>query len=325
MSHASVHRHLALADCIPIVESALREVAAGGTEQPVRTRFAPAHVQGAVGLMPGYIRESRALGVKVVSVFEGNFSRGLPSHRGALLLFDADDGALKGIFDAGAVTAVRTAAASAVATRALAIQGADRLAILGYGEQALAHVDAMLLVRPVRQIRIWGRSSAKAAEFAAQIAARHAIDARAAATAEAAVSDAQIVCTTTAAKQPILHGDAVADGCHVNLVGSSFPDAREADTRLVIRSRFFADDTAMVMALGGEFREALADSSVRLEHLLGSIGEVLNGTIPGRLLASDITVFKSVGLIAEDLSVATHLLARGSQGTADRSVTWVDF
>ena len=126
LSQASVHRLLSLADCIPIVESALREVAAGRTAQPVRTRLAPPGVQGALGLMPGYMQRSRTLGVKVVSVFEGNFSRGLPSHRGALLLFDADDGALKGIFDAGAVTAVRTAAASAVATRALAAPDAER-------------------------------------------------------------------------------------------------------------------------------------------------------------------------------------------------------
>ena len=144
------------------------------------------------------------------------------------------------------------------------------------------------------------------------------------ATAEAAIADAQIICTTTAAKQPILHGDAVTPGCHVNLVGSSFPDAREADSRLVARSRFFADDTAMVTALGGEFREAVADSSVSAKHLLGSIGEVLNDTIPGRLLVSDITVFKSVGLIAEDLAAATHLFARGQVAT-DESVTWVDF
>ncbi|MGC1522220.1 MAG: hypothetical protein WA803_11835, partial [Steroidobacteraceae bacterium] len=126
-------------------------------------------------------------------------------------------------------------------------------------------------------------------------------------------------------KQPILRGDAVAQGSHVNLVGSSFPDAREADSRLVARSRFFADDTTMVTALGGEFCEAVADSSVRVEHLLGSIGEVLNGAIPGRLLASDITVFKSVGLIAEDLAAATYLFDRGSQAGADGGVTWVDF
>src|ERR1700729_3827597 len=139
LSRAAVLRHLSIADCIPIIDRALREISTGGTIQPVRTRIAPPDVSGTLGLMPGYMRESRALGIKVVTVFEGNFARGLPSHRGAVLLFDAVDGALKGVFDAGAVTAVRTAAASAVATRALATAGAERLCILGYGEQAAAH------------------------------------------------------------------------------------------------------------------------------------------------------------------------------------------
>jgi ornithine cyclodeaminase len=325
LSQAAVERHLPLADCLPIVDRVLREVAAGNASQPVRTRFAPSELRGALGMMPGYLRESGALGIKVVAVFEGNFSRGLPSHRGALLLFDSTDGALKGIFDAGTLTAVRTAAASAVATRALAVPNAERLAILGYGEQALAHVDAMRLVRPVRQVRVWGRSAAKAIEFAARVESRHAIDAKAVATAEAAVADAQIVCTTTAAKEPIFHGEAVEAGCHVNLVGSSFPDAREVDSLLVARSRFFADDTAMVEALGGEFRQAISDSSVSSSHLLGSIGEVLDGTLDGRMSASDITVFKSVGLIAEDLAAATHLFARGMRGDLDSTVTWIDF
>src|ERR1700722_13775184 len=323
LSRAAVLRHLSIADCIPIIDRALRDISAGGAIQPVRTRISPPGVAGALGLMPGYIRESRALGIKVVTVFEDNFGRGLPSHRGAVLLFDAADGALKGIFDAGAVTAVRTAAASAVATRALAAAGAERLSILGYGEQATAHVEAMLLVRSIRQVRVWGRSSAKATEFAARMATRHAIDARAESTVNAAVAEAQIICTTTAAREPILCGDAVAAGCHVNLVGSSFPDAREADSLLVARSRFFVDDRKMVEALGGEFGAALTDGSVDAAHLLGEIGEVLNGTVAGRRYASDLTVFKSVGVIAEDLAAATHLYAAARDAARD-DVAWID-
>jgi ornithine cyclodeaminase/alanine dehydrogenase-like protein (mu-crystallin family) len=324
LSRESVLRHLSIADCIPIIDRALRDVASGGAIQPIRTRLAPPDLQGALGVMPGYVREARAFGIKVVAVFESNFVKGLPSHRGAVLLFDASDGALKGIFDAGAVTAVRTAAASAVATRALANPEAQRLAVLGYGEQALAHVEAMLLVRPVRRVTVWGRSSAKATEFAAKIGSLHGVEARAESSADAAVAGAEIICTTTAAKEPILQGDAISAGCHVNLVGSSFPDAREVDGEVVARSRFFADDKAMVEALGGEFREAVANSRVHSTHLLGSIGDVLNGAIQGRRNSLDITVFKSVGLIAEDLAAVTHLYATTADDTSDRSVAWVD-
>ena len=325
LSDAAVRQQLPLADCLPLIDQALRDVALGKAAQPVRTRLAPPHIGGALGLMPGYLEPCAALGVKAVTVFEGNFSRGLASHRGALLLFDPQDGALQGVFDAGAITSIRTAAASAVATRALASPDAERLAILGYGEQALAHIDAMVLVRPIRQVRVWGRSTARALEFAKLVTDRHSIDAHPATTVASAVADAQIICTTTAAREPILGGDMVPAGCHVNLVGSSFPDAREVDSHLVARSRFFADDVPMVEALGGEWRAALADSSVGPQHLLGSIGEVLNGTLYGRLRATDLTVFKSVGLIAEDLAAAAHLYARGTRTTADPSVTWIDF
>jgi len=324
LSRAAVFRHLPMATCIPIVERALRDVAAGRAIQPIRTRISPPDIQGVLGMMPGYLGTSRTLGIKVVTVFEGNFARNRPSHGGAILVFDAEDGALKGIIDAGAVTAIRTAAASAVATRALALPQAERLAILGYGEQAHVHAEAMLLVRPIRYAAVWGRSSAKAAEFAATLAARHSIDARAEATVAAAVAGAQIICTTTAAKEPILHGKEVAAGCHVNLVGSSFPDAREVDTDLVARGLLFADDRPMVEALAGELRAAIAESAVTSDHLLGTIGEVLNGSVAGRRSASDVTIFKSVGLIAEDLAAASYLLETAAADTADDSITRID-
>lgn len=324
LSRAQVFRYLSIADCTALMDRALRSVSAGQTLQPVRTRMAPPTVPGALGLMPGYSSDPRALGIKVVSVFEGNFAKGLPSHRGVVLLFDADDGALKGIFDAGAITAVRTAAASAAATAALAVAGAERLAILGYGEQALAHVEAMLLVRPVREVTLWGRSEMKAAEFAARIAELHSIDARAEATVEKAVADSQIICTVTAAREPILRGDAVPAGCHVNLVGSSFPDAREADSRLVARSRFFVDSRSMAEALGGELIEAVRDGSIESAHLLGEIGDVLNGTMIGRRHESDVTVFKSLGLIAEDLFAATFLYDAVMRDPTNASCSWID-
>ena len=289
---------LQASECVALMDAVLRGVSNGGAVQPIRTRITPAGVPGALGIMPGFIAEPRALGIKVVTVFEANFAKGIPSHQGAVLLFDADEGALQGMFDAGAITAVRTAAASAVATRALANTHAHTLAILGYGEQATRHVEAMLLVRPIRLVRIWGRSQTRAMEFAARVADVHGIDAHAELTVDAAVAGADIICTITAARKPVLYGASVPSGCHVNLVGSSFPDAREVDSALVARSRFFVDCRPMVEALGGEIHQAIEEGSITEGHILGEIGEVLANRIPGRQSATDVTVFKSVGLIA---------------------------
>lgn len=325
LNRQQVLRLLRPSECLALMDAAFRAVSDGGAVQPIRTRITPGSVPGALGIMPGFIDRPRALGIKVVTVFEGNFARGVPSHQGAVLLFDADEGALRGIFDAGAITAVRTAAASAVATRELARTQAQTLTILGYGEQAIRHVEAMLLVRPIRHVRIWGRSQTRAVEFAALVADLHGIDARAEQTVEAAVAGVDIICTTTAARTPVLRGASVPSGCHVNLVGSSFPDAREVDSALIARSRFFVDCRPMVEALGGEVHQAIEEGSITEGHIMGEIGEVLANRIRGRQTESDITVFKSVGLIAEDLAVAVHLyqLASGTQEAG--TVTRVEF
>lgn len=311
--------------CIELMDSTLREVSDGGALQPVRSRLAPPGVAGALGIMPGFIHEPRALGIKAVTVFDGNFAKGRPSHQGAMLLFDAETGDLRGIFDAGAITAVRTAAASAVATRALSRADAQSLAILGYGEQAMRHAEAMLLVRPIDHVAVWGRNPARAAACAAQVAVQHSIQALPQSSAAAAVQEADIICTTTATRVPILRGESVPAGCHLNLVGSSFPDAREVDSELVARSSFFVDSRPMVEALGGEIRQALEEQSVSPRHILGEIGEVLAQRIPGRRFPGEITVFKSVGLIAEDLTVAAHLLESAGSARGRDVATWIDF
>lgn len=316
---------LQASECIALMDAVLRGVSNGGAVQPIRSRITPATVPGALGIMPGFINEPRALGIKVVTVFEANFAKGVPSHQGAVLLFDADEGALQGMFDAGAITAVRTAAASAVATRALANTRAQTLAVLGYGEQAARHVEAMLLVRPIRLVTIWGRSQTRAVEFAAHLAAVHGIDARAELTVDAAIAGADIICTTTAARTPVLYGASVQRGCHINLVGSSFPDSREVDSALVARSRFFVDSRPMVEALGGEIRKAIEEGLITKDHIIGEIGEVLTNRVPGRQSSTDVTVFKSVGLIAEDLAVAVHLYHLASAAETVSGMTWLDF
>jgi ornithine cyclodeaminase len=231
------------------------------------------------------------------------------SHQGLVVLFDAEDGAPVAVIEAGELTAIRTAAASAAATDALARADATRLALLGYGEQAWRHFEAISEVRPIAAVTVWGRSPERAEAFAARVRAGG-LEAQAARDPAAAVAEADIVCAVSAAAEPILLDRDVRNGVHVNAVGSSHAGPCEIDPKLVARGRFFADHKAGVLAQGAEYlraREAgLADES----DVLGEIGEVFAGTLAGRLSPADVTIYKSLGSIVQDLAAARHIVAR---------------
>jgi ornithine cyclodeaminase/alanine dehydrogenase-like protein (mu-crystallin family) len=289
---------------VEVVEQSLRGVSNGSVVQDIR-RILPLpddEDRGRVlSLMFGAMRQPACFGAKVISVFPDNFSRGLDSHRGAVLLFDCADGALIGLLHGGEITAARTAAASAVATRALARAESRVLTILGYGEQAWRHIDAIVNVRPIDEVRCWGRDPVKAAAFVKEVAFRHQVRVVAASSVAEAVAGADIVCTTTAAKEPILTGDMLEPGMHLNVVGSSTPDYREVDTAAVVRSSVWVDYRPMTEASAGEYRRALAEGAIGPNHLVGEIGATLNGFLRGRSDAREITMFKSLGMPAEDL------------------------
>lgn len=308
------------AACIELVEQAMRTVSRGGAQMPLRTVMKLAGGSRMFGVMPGELDEPSALGVKVVAVYPDNPSRGLSSHTGVVLLFDPATGLPAAVVDAAAVTALRTAAATAVATRVLARADADTLAILGTGEQAVAHLRAMLALRPM-QVRLWGRTAQKAATVAEQEGASLGVDIAVSGSVEAAVRGAGIVCATTSATEPILEGRRVEPGTHVNLVGSSTPAFREADDELVAMSRFIADYLPSALAQAGEFLHAKQAGRVDDDHIVGEIGQVLNGAIPGRTSDDEVTVYKSLGVAAQDLVVAHAALERAvakDAGTAAR-------
>jgi len=254
--------------------------------------------------MPGASLDDAAFGAKLVSVYPDNFERGGRSHQGVVILFDGETGAPAAVLEAGEITAIRTAAASAAATDALARADASRLAVLGYGEQARRHVEAIRYVRPIEAVTVWGRSREKAEAFAGGAGAE------ACATAEEAVKGADIICTVTAAQEPILRSEWVADGTHINAVGSSRAGPAELDSPLVSRARFFADHRQGVLAQGAEFLNALEAGLISEDHLLGEIGEVFAGALPGRTAAADVTIYKSLGSVVQDLAAARHVLGR---------------
>jgi ornithine cyclodeaminase len=259
--------------------------------------------------MPGALDEG-AFGAKLISVRPGNFALGRPSHQGLIVLFDPDDGAPVCVIDATEVTAIRTAAASAAATDALARPDARRLAILGYGEQAWRHACAMPHVRDIEDMRVWGRSPERAAAFAARVERELGRPCRAAASVGEAVGAADVICTTTAAAEPILFSADVAGGTHLNVVGSSRAGPAEIDVALVARARFFADHRDGVLAQGAELLNAKAAGLVGDDHVLGEIGQVMDSSLAGRRGADEVTIYKSLGSIVQDLACGWDLFRR---------------
>jgi ornithine cyclodeaminase len=295
---------------IPLVREAMIAVSAGRTRQLLRS-ILPLGDEDLFGVMPGSLGEGRPFGAKLISVFPSAFAAGGPSHQGVIVMFDAGSGAPTAVIDATEVTAIRTAAASAVATDALARPGPARLAILGYGRQAEEHLRAIPKVRPIADVRIWGRNPAQASAFAERMAIETGLPVIAVAGVRAAVTEAGIVCTVTAASEPILAGAWIAPGAHVNLVGSGHAGQAEADAELIVRGRLIADSRAGVIAQCGEFLRAKAAGRVDDSHVAGEIGEVLAGLVPGRRDDDEITVYKSLGHVAQDLASAQALLTGG--------------
>ena len=259
-------------------------------------------------MMPAALGERAAFGAKLVSVFHDGAGR--KAHEGVVVLFDGADGAPICIADAGEVTAIRTPAASAAATDALARSDADSLAVLGLGRQAMDHIAALARVRPLRAVRVWGRDAARAQAFAAEATRETGLRVQAVADAERAVTDAAIVCTVTGATDPILKGAWLSPGAHVNLVGSSGPGQAEADADVVTRGRFIADHREHVLAHGGEYLRAKAAGLVDESAIAAEIGEVYAATAPGRTSPDQITVYKSLGHAVQDLAATAWLHAQ---------------
>lgn len=292
--------------CIPIVREAMIAFSTGETRQLLRS-ILPLEAGRLFGVMTGALAGDGPFGAKLISVFPENFAKGVQSHQGLVLLFDPESGAPVCAVHAGEVTAIRTAAASAVATDALARPEAATLAILGYGEQAATHLRAISKVRALERVSVWGRSAELANAFAERMSAETGIVVSPADSAREAVAEADIVCTVTGAAEPILEGRWVRPGTHLNLVGSSYAGPVEIDSDLVVRSRFIADSREGVLAQGAEFLRAKDAGLVSDEHIVAEIGEVLAGRIEGRRTPEEITAYKSLGHIVQDLASAWAL------------------
>lgn len=321
LNAAAVRELLPMADCIRLMRRAFEMVATGEAIQPVRQAVRHPDGRGLVGWMPGYTTDPEWFGVKVMSVYPANFGTALGSHQGMVLLFEAAHGEPVAILDGREITAIRTAAATAAATDALAPAGARTLGILGYGEQALTHVEALQRVRPFESVLVWGRDPARAQRFAADATQRFGLPVAAAADARTAAA-CDVVCTTTAAAEPILFGAWLRPGQHLNIVGSSIPTTAEVDDETIARGRLFVDFKDSTLALGGDFRRAKASGLVGDDHIVGCVGDVLTGRVAARVADTDVTLFKSLGMVSEDVLAADFVLAEAIRRGRGQLVEW---
>jgi ornithine cyclodeaminase/alanine dehydrogenase-like protein (mu-crystallin family) len=293
--------------CIDLMKTTMIAVSEGRARLPLRSLMAVSH-DGHLGIMPGYLAEPECFGVKLVSLFPGNVSAGLSSHLGLVLLFEPEHGRPAALLDAAEITAIRTAAVSGLATRLLAREEAGDLAILGAGEQARSHLEAMLAVRPIRRVRVWSRTPRSAERFARSEGERHGLEIEVLETPLEAVAGADIICTVSRAREPILLGRWIAPGAHLNVVGSSIATAAEIDIEAVANARYFVDYRDSTVNEGGDYLRALTAGAITPDHILGEIGEVAGGTKVGRQDPDDITLYKSLGIAAQDLAAAHHVL-----------------
>jgi ornithine cyclodeaminase/alanine dehydrogenase-like protein (mu-crystallin family) len=321
VNQADVARLLPMPECIEAMVEALEATARGEVLLPLRHVVPLPNHLGAIASMPVYSQALSAVGVKVICVFPGNRGSEFDSHQGAVLLFEGVHGSLKAVVDASEVTAIRTAAVSGVATRLLAREDAAELAILGSGVQARVHLEAMLQVRKIKRVRVWSPTPAHVRAFAELEAKRHDVAIVAAGSAHGAVEGADIICTTTSARTPVLQGAWLEPGVHINAVGSSVKSTRELDGDAMTKALLFVDRRESTLNEAGDFLLAKAEGKIGDDHIRGEIGDLLLGRVTGRVARDDITLFKSLGLAVEDLAAVQHVY---DKAVAEGAGTWVE-
>jgi ornithine cyclodeaminase/alanine dehydrogenase-like protein (mu-crystallin family) len=336
LSADDVRRVLPVRECIDVMREAFVALAEGRATVPVRTALAVGDQDERLLLMPAVMRahgddtatsEGAAaasdaahawFGAKVLSVVPGNAAKGRDSHQGVVVLFEGEYGSVVAMIDAGAITAIRTAAVSAVATQTLARADAGCLALIGSGVQAASHLAAMAAVRPLREVRVWSPDRERCAAFVKRATEEFGVNtetgARVAISAAArprdAVAEADIICTVCAATTPVIESSWIRAGTHINAVGGHRPHERELDSATIQRARVFVDYLPSAMEEAGDILIPIGEHVIDRTHVLGDLTSIVTNRVPGRVDPKDVTIFKSVGLAIEDIAAAAHAWRR---------------
>ena len=319
LGRPEIEAELDMSLCIAALDHGMRALSAGTVTVPLRSFMPIGEDRGVLALMPFATSSPFVFGLKTLSLLPANPAAGRPAIQGFIALFDQQTGAPAAIVDGAAVTAIRTAAASALATRELARGDARTHGILGTGAQALTHAHAIATVRPgLCETLVWGRSADKASAVAEQLACELDHPARAVSLEEAAGCD--IVSAVTGSAQPLIDRAAISDGAHINLVGSHTRDKREASSDLIAAARLYVDLRSAALSEAGDILIPMAEGRIDADHIIGEIGEVLAGTKTARQDGSELTVYKSLGNAAQDLFAAATLVERCRQSGAGSRV-----
>lgn len=320
LSREHVAALLDMPTCIRLMEEALASLARGEVSLPLRPVIRIPD-NNAFAVMPAYSASLPAAGAKLISVFPGNHGTAVDSHQGVVVLFDGANGSPLAMMDAASITAIRTAAVSGVATKLLARRDARTALIVGAGVQGRTHIDAMLAARPFERVLVWSRTRAHAATLARDAGAAHGRAIDVADDLERAVRDADVICTVTASREPVLRGAWLRPGMHVNAVGASVKTARELDTEAVKRARVFVDRRESALNEAGDLLIPIGEGAITADHVGPELGELLLGSAKGRSSDAEITLFKSLGIAIEDLACAHYLFAAARKSNRG---TWVE-
>jgi len=321
LNEAQVKSLLPMNDLIQAMEDALAHFSAGDVVQPVRTVLGVGSAKSFFGVMPAYMPQPARLGAKLVTVFNDNEARGLPSHLASIVLLDPDTGALVAVLDGRYITEARTAAASAVSARHLARPQAGTLAILGTGVQARSHLEALAEVRPLADVRVWSPRSTSRERFVAEMTSHARAPLRATGSAEEAVRGADLIVLATSSTSPVVEDAWVSDGAHVISVGACRPDQREMDPGLVARARLYVDSREAALVESGDVVLGIREGRFSEAHVVGEVGHVVLGRVPGRLAETDVTVFKSLGMAVEDVVAADLVFRRAVERGSGAELT----
>ena len=309
-------------ECITVMENIFIQLEENQAFNPLRSAMLIPGENGLLSMMPGYINKQDIMGIKSVSVYPENANIGLESHQGSVTLFNALNGTPLAIMDAGQITAIRTAAVSGLATRILAKKNSKILAILGSGILARTHIEAMTTILNLEEIRVWSKNKINAKILVEEQRKKYAIPFRPFDTVNEAIYNADIICTTTAAVEPILHGKHLMQGVHINAVGSSVRNTRELDGFAIKLSKLYVDKIESTINESGDFLMAKQEGTIDDNHIIGTLGEILTKQKKGRNNTNDITLFKSLGLAVEDIATSFFIYDKYVKSNKGN---WVEF
>jgi ornithine cyclodeaminase/alanine dehydrogenase-like protein (mu-crystallin family) len=313
LSADDVRKALPMAEAVEAMKEAFADLSAGRAKAPLRAHIEVPEQQGSTLFMPSYIAGEKILGVKVVSIYDRNPDRGLPRTQAVMMVLDAADGSPRAILEAGALTAIRTGAASGAATDLLARPDAETAAVFGAGVQGRTQLEAVCAVRSIRKARIFDALRENAENFAREMSAALDCDVEPAGTPAQAVEGADVICTATNAREPVFADGDLAEGAHINAVGSYQPEVREIPGETVARARVVVDHRESALAETGDLIIPIGQGLISEDHIHAELGEIVLGERTGRTSPVEVTLFKSVGTAVQDLTAAARILARAEQ------------